>query len=395
MAGALHVSMLARPSQPPESTRRDNLISGSLDPPAGRAVHGSREFVCIIGLRPALPRGGQAVHDAGMDEPGVRIGDAERWAVDARLQQAVGDGQITLAEYEQRAGGVWESRTRDDLDLTTRDLPAPAAVACVVPPTPGRRPRTRRALAVMSSDELSGPVAPAQWIAAYSVLGSALIDLRRDDLPAEVRVRAVAVLGSVEVRVPRGVEVHLSGVSLMGGREMHLDPPRPGAPVVHLVSYAVMGGVVVGHGPALAAPVDGAVSLRKDSAPASKDRAPARERRHRRSYRGVLGIVALVAVMFGIDTVDTADSAAVFGSTVVHVPPGESRDVAVLFGSVMVIVPDGALVDGGGYIVFGSNDCKACDVPGSKRVTVRGRGAFGSTQIETETQYAKSRADKG
>ena len=167
-----------------------------------------------------------------MDEFGVRIGDTERTAVDARLQQAVGDGQITLAEYQERAGAVWQSRTRDELDVTTRDLPAPAAATRVVPLTPGRRPRTRRALAVMSSDELSGPVAAGQGIEAYSVMGSALIDLRRDDLPAEVRVRAVAVMGSVEVRVPRGVEVHLSGLSMMGGREMHLDPPRPGAPVV-------------------------------------------------------------------------------------------------------------------------------------------------------------------
>ncbi len=329
-----------------------------------------------------------------MDELGIRIGDTERWAVDARLQQAVGDGQITLAEYEQRTGAVWQSRTRDDLDATTRDLAAPTAATPVGPPTPGRRPRTRRALAVLSGDELAGPVAAGQGTEAYAVLGSGLIDLRRADLPTDVRVRAVAVMGSVEVRVPRGVEVHLYGMSLMGSREMHLDPPRPGAPVVHLTSYAVMGAVVVGHGPAPDAQATGAVSLRKVgglTAPASKGRAAAKQRRHRRSHRGIVGVVALAAALFGAGSVVTADSAAVFGSRVVHVQVGEPRDVAVLFGSVTVVVPNDALVDDGGFIIFGSNDCKACDEPGSKRVTVRGRGAFGSVQIETEAQSTVSK----
>ena len=180
-----------------------------------------------------------------MDELVQRVGDAERWAVDARLQQAVGDGMITLAEYEQRAGQVWAATTRGDLDLVVRDLPAPAPVPA---PAPAGPVRPRRTLALMGGDELRGPVAPGQGLEAYAVMGGALVDLRRDDLPAEVRVRAVAVMGGIEVLVPRGVEVHLSGLSVMGGRELRLDAPRPGAPVVHVDAYAVMGGVEVKHG---------------------------------------------------------------------------------------------------------------------------------------------------
>lgn len=67
----------------------------------------------------------------------VRVADDERRAVDERLRDAVGEGLLTLAEYDERAVVVWASRTRGDLAAVTRDLPSPRATA------PARR-RARR-----------------------------------------------------------------------------------------------------------------------------------------------------------------------------------------------------------------------------------------------------------
>lgn len=334
-----------------------------------------------------------------MDDLEVRVGDGERWAVDARLQQAVGDGQLTLAEYEERAGEVWRARTRGELDVTTRDLPGVVPAPGPAPKPTGRPPRTRRAVAVLSGDELSGPVAPGQGVEAYALMGGATLDLRRDDLPAEVRVRAVAVMGGIEVLVPRGVSVHLSGLSLMGGRDCHLDPPRPGAPVVNIQAYAVMGGVDVGHGretgsrPAAREPV----SLSKTSpgglAPAESSRREVRSRArpHRRGRGRSFSALALIAVLVGGAYVASQpDGAAVFGSTEHQVSAGETHvKVGTLFGSVKVVVPDNAQVTMGGVVVFGSAESRVDGSGDGPHVTVDGVGAFGSVEVVTQTQDRK------
>lgn len=53
----------------------------------------------------------------------MRIGDRERRALDAHLQQAHADGVLTLSEYDERAAQCWAARTQSDLDVLVRDLP--------------------------------------------------------------------------------------------------------------------------------------------------------------------------------------------------------------------------------------------------------------------------------
>ncbi len=67
---------------------------------------------------------------------------------------------------------------------------------------------------MLSEDRLSGAVAPGQEVAAYALMGKAVVDLRREDLPAGVRVQVRPVMGEVEVQVPPGAVVHLSGFSV-------------------------------------------------------------------------------------------------------------------------------------------------------------------------------------
>lgn len=60
-----------------------------------------------------------------MPRPETRVSDAERNDVVERLHQAVGEGRLTLAEFEERVGAVWAARTFGDLASLTADLPAP------------------------------------------------------------------------------------------------------------------------------------------------------------------------------------------------------------------------------------------------------------------------------
>ena len=56
-------------------------------------------------------------------EPEVRVGDVERGAAVRRLERAMREGRITVAEFDERAAAAWASRTRGQLDELTADLP--------------------------------------------------------------------------------------------------------------------------------------------------------------------------------------------------------------------------------------------------------------------------------
>jgi uncharacterized protein DUF1707 len=56
-------------------------------------------------------------------EPSLRIGDRERDAVAAELQEHYAHGRLTLEEFNQRIDAVFAAKTQADLNRITRDLP--------------------------------------------------------------------------------------------------------------------------------------------------------------------------------------------------------------------------------------------------------------------------------
>ena len=59
----------------------------------------------------------------------MRASDAERDAVVGRLNQAVGEGRLTMDEFSGRLELAYAARTRGDLNPLLRDLPADAGGA--------------------------------------------------------------------------------------------------------------------------------------------------------------------------------------------------------------------------------------------------------------------------
>ena len=53
----------------------------------------------------------------------IRASNTEREAAVQLLQTAVGEGRITLAEFEERTAAAYAARTRAELDALTEDLP--------------------------------------------------------------------------------------------------------------------------------------------------------------------------------------------------------------------------------------------------------------------------------
>lgn len=65
-------------------------------------------------------------------DPQLRIGNPERESVVERLNAALNEGRLELAEYDERVRLVYAAKTAGDLVPITSDLPVPA------PPPPKR-----------------------------------------------------------------------------------------------------------------------------------------------------------------------------------------------------------------------------------------------------------------
>ncbi len=319
--------------------------------------------------------------------PAIRVGDRERRVVDDQLQDAVGDGVLTLTEYEERSTQLWRAQTRADLEVLTADLPTYQPSAGQGPAAQPVR-RRRRVVAVMSEDRFDAPVRPDEAVGAYAVMGSAKLDLRRADLPDGVHVDVRSVMGEVDVWVPDGADVQMTGASIMGERKLEL-PAGGSGPLVYLNAVAIMGSVRVRSGPvAPASSGDPRPARVRDTPPTSRQVAT-RGRELLRKAGGVIGSVALPVAVVGGLLLAGPDGTAIFGSRTVQAGPGDDVQVSVLFGSVDVAVPDDARVDQSGLTIFGSVDCKtACSKPasGNDIVSVRSVGGFGSVTIKTESE---------
>src|SRR3954464_928475 len=74
-----------------------------------------------------------------------RIADTDRDRVVAVLRMHCTEGRITLDEFSDRVGEVYNARTQRELDAVVRDLPAPGSPEAPRPapdvkPQPSRRP---------------------------------------------------------------------------------------------------------------------------------------------------------------------------------------------------------------------------------------------------------------
>ncbi|MGY2003676.1 DUF1707 domain-containing protein [Blastococcus sp. SYSU DS1024] len=174
--------------------------------------------------------------DAGA--PVLRASDAEREAVVAQLQAAVGEGRLDLDEFAQRAESAYAAVTRAELDVLVADLPggAPAPVEIV-----GRR-TPEEVSSVFGDVVLAVTATPPQR--ASSVFGDVRIDLRGLRTGEErLDLHVSTVFGTVDVIVAEGVEAELMGRTVFGDRRVELAPVArlAGTPVVVVHARTIFG----------------------------------------------------------------------------------------------------------------------------------------------------------
>jgi uncharacterized protein DUF1707/cell wall-active antibiotic response 4TMS protein YvqF len=181
--------------------------------------------------------------ESGAGPPAIRASDAEREAVVARLQTAAGEGRLALDELAGRLDRALAAVTRSELEVLTADLPEPTA------PAPPAAKARRWIVGIMGGGDHKGRWRIASRCTVVNVMGGADLDLTGAVVEGpETVIQVFSMMGGSKIVVPDGVHVDLGGFAFMGGNSLRLEgapTPPPGAPVVRVRAYSIMGGTDV------------------------------------------------------------------------------------------------------------------------------------------------------
>jgi DUF1707 SHOCT-like domain len=223
-----------------------------------------RGSVAVVGVacavRPAgspLPTvrrtdGGTTVNDPGqppVPRGELRVSDEDRDATLTALGEHAAAGRLTLDELEQRAGQALTAKTRGDLDVLTRDLPATTTgTTGDVQAAASRRKPIRWIVAIMGGSQRRGRFRLGPAVNVVDIMGGDEIDLRDAEIEGgETTLNMFSLMGGAQVYLPHTVDVEIGGISIMGGNQERgvISRPRPGAPVIRIRSYNIMGGLTI------------------------------------------------------------------------------------------------------------------------------------------------------
>ncbi|MFE0106369.1 DUF1707 domain-containing protein [Streptomyces sp. NPDC059009] len=187
---------------------------------------------------------------------GLRASDADRDRVADILREALAEGRLTAEEHAERIDGVYRAKTQGELTPLIRDLPgahqatrrpAPAYEPAPVRPAEGSMPPVadENVVAVLSAASRRGHWRVSRRTHAYAIFGNVELDLSEAIFEhRQVVIKAVALFGSIEVRVPQNVSLRGNGGGVLGTFEVDtLDSAERDAPVVYVDGLALFGSV--------------------------------------------------------------------------------------------------------------------------------------------------------
>jgi hypothetical protein len=164
-----------------------------------------------------------------MDDPSMRVSDADREEAVIALREHLVAGRLTLDEFSTRIEAALRAGVRRELAQAQQDLPAASAALA------GRKP-TRLTTALFSHVARRGRLRLRRWTCGATVFGDLDFDLRDAvmDQPS-ASVTLLLACGNVDVYVPEHVNVEVSGVTVFGHlRDRGRDVAAPDAPTIRV-----------------------------------------------------------------------------------------------------------------------------------------------------------------
>jgi len=158
------------------------------------------------------------------------------------LNEAAGDGRLTLSEHSERAERAYAARTLGELAELTTDL----AVASAQPiRLDGRKPIA----GIFGKERRDGRWVVPERLGVTAIFGEVVLDLREAVLQSRrVTLLTTVVGGTVQLIVPDGVAVEVTGSSALSRRSQNETAPGPGladTPVIEVRGFSLAGRVKV------------------------------------------------------------------------------------------------------------------------------------------------------
>ncbi|MDF5754718.1 DUF1707 domain-containing protein [Spongiactinospora sp. TRM90649] len=170
----------------------------------------------------------------------MRASDADRERIAEVLREAVSDGRLGMAEFEERLERVFKARTLGDLAGITEDL--------LPPEQQPLRLDGGQVSAIFKKEHREGRwVVPAE-LPVTAMFGTTKLDLRDAIMQSRrVVINATLVFGGLEIHVPEGVEV--IRVSKDKTVKLTRQPVEPDSPVIEVRTSNFLGEVKVKEPP--------------------------------------------------------------------------------------------------------------------------------------------------
>jgi len=171
----------------------------------------------------------------------VRAADTDRIQVAQLLSDAVAQGRLPMAEYEDRLTKVYAAETYDELSNLSADLPytAPRPLDGKAHPAP-----STLLLAIMSGFERRGRWNIPKRLTAFTLFGGGVMDLRYADFTSpDVEIHTYSICGGQTILLPPEVNVDVHGVGVMGAFDHPGEQGTPGAPHVTVRGFSLWGSV--------------------------------------------------------------------------------------------------------------------------------------------------------
>jgi hypothetical protein len=158
----------------------------------------------------------------------------------ALLNEAAADGRLTLGEHSERAERAYTARTLGELAELTTDLAVPSAQPIRLD---GRKPIA----GVFGRERRDGRWVVPDRLGVTAIFGEVVLDLREAVLQSRrITVLATVLGGTVQLIVPEGVAVEVTGSAALSRKSQNASPaPLPDTPVIEVRAFSLAGRVKV------------------------------------------------------------------------------------------------------------------------------------------------------
>jgi len=165
----------------------------------------------------------------------LRASDADRERVVTLLAEAMADGRLTHEEHAERVDQAYAARTLGELTGLTLDLIPEEAQPI--------RVDSKSVSVLFGSTRRDGRWVVPVRLPVLAVFGTVELDLREAILQRRhVVIEASMLLGSLRLLVPDGLQVLVTGRTMLTARDLRVRPEGDG-PVVEIAGTVMLGSV--------------------------------------------------------------------------------------------------------------------------------------------------------